>query len=63
MKTVWQGRLTQATVRYGEVSQTAAVCCNACRNCVQTNLLAMALAGAAAAGAWLTRRVRRQNVA
>jgi hypothetical protein len=57
--TVWRGRLTQAAARYGEVAPTATVCCNACRTCVQTNLLTAALAGIAAAGALVTRRFRR----
>jgi hypothetical protein len=59
VNTVWQGRVTQAAARYGEVTQTAAVCCNACRTCVQTNMIAMGLAVAAGAGTWIARRVRR----
>jgi hypothetical protein len=37
----------------------AATCCNACRTCVQTNALALALAVVAGTGAWLARLVRR----
>jgi hypothetical protein len=59
VKTLWQGRVTQVAAKYGEVTQTATVCCNACRTCVQTNLAAMALAALAAAGARVTRRFRR----
>jgi hypothetical protein len=59
MKTIWAGRAAQAAARYGEHAPTAAVCCNACRTCVQTNLIAAAIAGLAAAGAWLTRLARR----
>jgi len=61
MKTVWQGRVTQAAAKYGEVSQTATVCCNACRTCVQTNLIAAALTTAGVAGAWITRRFHRSK--
>jgi hypothetical protein len=60
MNTIWQGRITQATARYGEVAQTATVCCNACRTCVQTNLVAIVLASSTGAGAWLARRFRRR---
>jgi hypothetical protein len=59
MQTVWKGRLVQAAARYGEMAPTATTCCNACRTCVQTNLLTAALAGAATAGAFVTRRLGR----
>jgi len=59
MKRVWQGRVTRAAARYGEHAQTATVCCNACRTCVQTNLIALGIAAAAGAGAWLMRIGRR----
>ena len=51
--------MTQAAARYGELAPTATVCCNACRTCVQTNVLTAALAGIAAAGAFVARRLRR----
>jgi hypothetical protein len=59
MQTIWRGRVTQAAAKYGDVAQTGTACCNACRTCVQTNLLAAALAGIAAAGALLARRLPR----
>jgi len=59
VETVWKGRLTQAAARYGDVAPAATTCCNACRTCVQTNLLAAALAGVAAAGAFVARRLPR----
>jgi hypothetical protein len=59
MQTIWQGRLTQAAAKYGEHAPVATACCNACRTCVQTNLLALAFAGVAAAGAFIARRVPR----
>jgi hypothetical protein len=40
----------------------AAVCCNACRSCVQTNVLGLAMAGVTAAGiavATFARRIAR----
>ena len=55
MKTVWQGRVTRATAKYGEHAPMAATCCNACRACVQTNAIAGALAAVIALGAGLTR--------
>ena len=48
----------QATAKYGENAPTAAVCCNACRTCVQTNLIGVALGAIAAAGALVTRRFK-----
>ena len=57
MQTVWKGRLTQTAVKYGEMAPAATACCNACRTCVQTNLLTAALAGIAAAGAFVARRL------
>jgi hypothetical protein len=48
MQTAWKGRMTQAAAKYGELAPTATVCCNACRTCVQTNLVAAALAAVAA---------------
>jgi hypothetical protein len=50
-------RVTQATARYGEHAPMAAVCCNACRTCVQTNVVGLALGAVAAFGAAMRRRV------
>jgi len=58
MQAVWKGRLTQAAAKYADVAPAATTCCNACRTCVQTNLLTAALGGVAAVGAFLTRRFR-----
>jgi len=44
VKQIWTGRAAQAAARYGEHAPTAAVCCNACRTCVQTNLIGLGLA-------------------
>lgn len=59
VKVEWQGRVTQAAAKYGEVTQTATVCCNACRTCVQTNVAAMALALLAGGGSWVAAKFRR----
>jgi hypothetical protein len=58
METVWKGRLTQTAARYSEVAPQAGVCCNACRSCVQSNLIGLALAGALAVGTAVPRLVR-----
>lgn len=42
MKQIWQGRAMQMAARYGDQAPMAAVCCNACRTCTTTNLLALA---------------------
>jgi len=59
VKQIWAGRAAQLAGKYGENAPTAAVCCNACRTCVTTNLLALATAGVAAAGLGITRVARR----
>jgi hypothetical protein len=58
MKTVWQGRVTQAAAKYGEHAPMAATCCNACRACVQTNIIAWVLATVIAVGAGVARFAR-----
>ena len=47
--------MAQAAAKYGENAPTAAVCCNACRTCVQTNLIGLAVGTIAAAGAAVSR--------
>jgi hypothetical protein len=59
MKTVWQGRVTQATAKYGEHAPMAGVCCNACRACVQTNILAAVLAALIGLGGGMARLAGR----
>ena len=59
MKLIATGRLNDAAAKYGESAPMAATCCNACRTCVQTNLIALALAALIGTGAWVTRIVRR----
>ena len=45
--------------RYAEQAPMAATCCNACRTCVQTNIVAAVLAAVVAAGTGIARVVRR----
>jgi hypothetical protein len=60
---VWQGRMMQASSKYGEHAPMAAVCCNACRTCATTNLVSLGLAAMAGAGAFISRTLaRRQQV-
>jgi hypothetical protein len=59
VRQIWTGRVAQVAGRYGENAPTAAVCCNACRTCVTTNLLSLATAGLMAAGFAVTRVTRR----
>jgi hypothetical protein len=61
VKTVWTGRVVQATAKYGEQAPTATVCCNACRTCVQTNLIGLALGALTAAGAVVSRRFAKRS--
>jgi hypothetical protein len=41
-KAVWQGRMIDVAAKYGDQAPMATVCCNACRTCTTTNLLALA---------------------
>ena len=59
MKEIWTGRVGQAAAKYGEAAPTATVCCNACRACVTTNAVAIAIAALAAAGAAVAGLARR----
>ena len=43
-------RLSQAAAKYSEQAPMTAVCCNACRTCVQTNLLTLGIAALGGAG-------------
>jgi len=62
MKQIATIRATQAIARYGEAAPIT-VCCNACRTCVTTNLVGLAVAaiggGGLAAGRIAKRLVGR----
>jgi len=51
--------MAQVAGKYGENAPMAAVCCNACRTCVTTNVLAAVTAGIAVAGYAVMTPVRR----
>jgi hypothetical protein len=59
VKQIATGKLAQAAGKYAEHAPMATACCNVCRTCVQTNVLALALGGIAATGAALRRFARR----
>ena len=62
VKQIWTGKAVDLAARYGEQAPTAAVCCNACRTCLTTNLLGLATAVAGAVGYRVVRLVRRTFV-
>jgi hypothetical protein len=59
MKQTATVRVSQVAAKYGEHAPMATACCNACRTCVQTNLLGIALGSIAAASVAVRRLVRR----
>jgi hypothetical protein len=61
VKAIWQGRMIQAAVKVGDQAPMAAVCCNACRTCATTNLLALAT-GAGLGAVYAVGRFARRAV-
>ena len=59
MKQIWQGRMIQVATKAGDQAPMAAVCCNACRTCTTTNLLALATAAGLGAVYAVGRSARR----
>jgi hypothetical protein len=59
VKQIWVGRAAEAATRYGENAPMAAVCCNACRTCVTSNVLGLLTAG----GVGLLAALRRVGAA
>jgi hypothetical protein len=59
MQEIWRGRVAQAAGKYGEHAPMVAVCCNACRTCVTTNVLTLVMGGLAGLGVMLGRFARR----
>ncbi len=59
VKPIWQGRAAQVVTKYGEQAPMAAVCCNACRTCVTTNVVGLATGALAAAGYAAVRFAKR----
>jgi hypothetical protein len=60
VKEIWTGRVVQATAKYGEQAPMAAVCCNACRTCVTTNVLGLVTGAVAGAGLAVANFARRR---
>ena len=60
MTQIWTGRVAQAAGKYGENAPMAAVCCNACRTCVTTNVIGILTAGIAGAGSAVAGFARRR---
>jgi hypothetical protein len=58
-KVAWQVRLSSTAAKYGEGAPTAAVCCNVCRTCVQTNLMTLGIAAVLGVGVAVRRFVGR----
>jgi hypothetical protein len=54
--------MTQAAVKYGDQAPMAAVCCNACRTCTTTNLVALAM-GAGVGALYAVGRLAQRVVA
>lgn len=52
--------MAQVAGKYGENAPMAAVCCNACRTCVTTNILGILTAGIAGAGYTAASLARRR---
>jgi len=59
MRQIATVRLAQTASKVGEHAPLATTCCNACRTCVTTNILAIATAGIAGAGVAVARFVGR----
>jgi hypothetical protein len=59
VKQIWQGRAAQAVAKYGDHAPMAAVCCNACRTCLSTNVIGIAAAALAGSGYAVARFARR----
>jgi hypothetical protein len=59
VKEIWTGRAAQAAGKYAEHAPMATACCNACRTCVQTNLIGVGVAAVTGAGLALARFARR----
>jgi hypothetical protein len=59
MKQIATVRMTQAVAKYGEQAPLTAVCCNACRTCVTTNVIGLATAALAGSVFALRRFAKR----
>ena len=60
VKEIASGRIGLAAAKYSEQAPMATVCCNACRTCVTTNLVGVALLGITGFAAFARRLIHRQ---
>jgi hypothetical protein len=60
VKQIWTGRVAQAAGKYGENAPMAAVCCNACRTCVTTNIVGLVTGALAGVGYGVANLARRR---
>jgi hypothetical protein len=60
-KAVWQTRMIDVASRYGDQAPMATACCNACRTCTTTNLVALAT-GAGLGAVYAVGRVAKRVV-
>lgn len=60
VKTIWTGPMAQAVGKYADNAPMAAVCCNACRTCVTTNVLGIVSASVAGAAYGVINFARRR---
>jgi hypothetical protein len=61
VKTIATGRMGEVVAKYGENAPMATVCCNACRTCVTTNIVAILGTALTVAGGGVWRVVRRKS--
>jgi hypothetical protein len=54
-------RVSQVTAKYGDHAPMATACCNACRTCVQTNLIGLTVGAIGALGVAAKRLVTKSN--
>ena len=59
VKQIASGRIGQVAAHYGEHAPMATVCCNACRTCVTSNIIGVAMAALTATGVSVSRLLRR----
>jgi hypothetical protein len=56
-----QMKMLPLASRAADNAPMVTACCNACRTCVQTNIIALALAGIAGIGAFLKRVIAKPS--
>lgn len=61
MKQIATVKVSQIAARYGDQAPMATACCNACRTCVQTNLIGIAVGAVSYAGVAAGRFLRRRR--